>query len=355
MMPKALSLRWRRASRRTAAALLATLSVCASHAQFGATPEDVTFNPAGFEQLAIPSQSCIGFMGQPDYHCTAVTVPAYLVHAKTGDHKALVLISEGAGGVDRRHGEYAKWLADHGISAAVLDHWSARGMQRAEVDLQKTRDKGGSGVNMTLDANAASIWFRDQPEWKDAKVGYLGESMGGAAALNALANWPVAMAKQALQRTPKDMDAVVALYPACIDRGNLNQKFKSVPFMLVAGEKDQITPAWTCEWQANRMNEHGGNVTFSVLPGMHHDWDAPWRLHMSQSENTSKCSNYEDGDKLILVSNGKTYPRNADGQRDMKNDCRSRGFLDGRQGEDWHVGYDVWTQFFIDKLLTSAN
>jgi dienelactone hydrolase len=61
-------------------------------------------------------------------------VPAYFARVKGGDRHALVVILPGAGGLDKRHSDYANFLASNGINAVVLDPWRARGMQHGSGD-----------------------------------------------------------------------------------------------------------------------------------------------------------------------------------------------------------------------------
>jgi hypothetical protein len=109
--------------------------------------QDVDFKPTGLEQVSIASTSCTGFYKTPSFKCAPVNVPGYMARAKDGSHKALVIVSPGAGGLDMRHSDYARQLADSGMNALVLDHWAARGMQNADADYQKARAKGGDAVN----------------------------------------------------------------------------------------------------------------------------------------------------------------------------------------------------------------
>jgi dienelactone hydrolase len=342
-------------SRHCFAALLASMLLHAvpAAAQFGATEENVTFNAVGLEQIAIPSAACTGFYGTPSFKCRNITVPGYLARAKTGDNKAMVFISEGAGGLDKRHGDYARWLADHGISAVALDHWSPRGMTEAGVNLNKATENGGNAWNMAIDVGAAALYFKARPEWQQTRFGHLGESMGGSAAMNSDRPYVSRMVRDVIGTTPPDMRAIAALFPACIDRSQ-DGRFKPIPFLMVSGEKDEITPAWTCEWYANDMNAKGGKVDFMVLPGQHHDWDAPYRLRMAKGPNTSKCSNTRVGDKFIMESNQKEYPATPEGLMKMKEACTTRGFEAGNQG-DPKTGYAQWTDFFVKNLLGAAS
>lgn len=320
-------------------------------AQFS-TSSDTDFDASKLEKTELPSSACTGFWRTASFKCVPIQIPVYLARAKSGDRSALVLISHGAGPVDKRHSEYAKHLAENGINAMVMAHWVARGMERSGGDYQVARAKGGDGVNWALDAVSILAQLKQTPEWKDAKVGYLGESMGGAAAVNVTRPYIEAIVKEQMKLQTVNFDASVGLYPACIDRSDI-ERFKKVPLLLVSGEKDDITPPATCETQTQWMNARGGDVTMKVLPGENHDWDAPtYRKHVNY-ENTSKCSNTRKGNVFVLESNGKEYPGTPEGFRDMRNDCRTYGFLMGNRGNQ-KAGFDVWTKYLSEKLLSAA-
>lgn len=314
------------------------------------------FQTSGLDSEKIPSQKCIGFWKTPSFKCEDIKVPAYFARVKGGDRHALVVILPGAGGLDKRHSEYAKYLADNGINAVVLDNWRARGMNASGGDYQVARSKGGDAVNMAIDAIATLAQLKSTAEWRDAKVGFLGESMGGAAAINVTRPYIEAIVQDKVALPPfsaVNFDASVGLYPACIDRSDV-ERFKKIPTLLVVGDKDDSAPPETCERQTKWMNERGGNVSMKVLEDANHDWDAPTAVKQVPYENTSKCSNVRVGNKFVLESNQKEYPGTPEGLRDMKNDCKFSGFLMGHRG-DQRKGFDVWLGFFKEKLLPSTS
>lgn len=329
------------------AAALAVTSFTAA-AQFAPQPDD-SFQPAGFDRTTVSSTSCTGFWKTPSFKCTPVTVPAYFAKTANGSYAALIIVSPGAGGLDSRHSDYARNLAANGMNALVLDHWTARGMSSAEGRYQDSRAKGGDAVNYAIDVLAASSQLKAQPEWRATRLGYIGESMGGSAAINVTRPYIESIVAEQLNRVVHNIDAVVALYPACIDRSTI-ERFKKVPLLIVAGEKDDITPAATCERQVEWMNGRGAAAEITIVPNAHHDFDAPYRLRMAKGENTSKCGNTRIGDKFVLDSNGREYPGTPEGFKAMREDCSTRGHQSGHQG-DQKLGYSIWTEFFKTNLL----
>lgn len=337
---------------RNLAAVLALAGAgTASWAQFG-PPSDEGFKPGTMQRVLLPSVSCTGFWKTPSFKCEDIQVPAYMALTAFGDRRALTLVSPGAGGLDRRHSDYAQALAESGINALVLDHWTARGLINAQGDYQKSRAKGGDAVNYAIDILAITTQLKQQDEWKDAKIGYIGESMGGSAAINITRPYIEAIVQERMNLPVFSVhvpDVAVALYPGCIDRSDI-ERFKSIPLLIVVGDKDDQAPPAICEKQTAWMNARGGDVTFKVLSGESHDWDAPFHLKMIPAENTSGCANTRIGNKFVLESNGMEYPGTPEGFRDMRNDCRTRGHLAGNRGNP-RAGYDIWLAYLSKTLL----
>lgn len=312
--------------------------------------EQIRFRPDGLQTMTVQVPNCTGFWKTPSFKCPMLDVPAYLARSATGDHRALVIISHGSQGLDRRHSDYAQHLAASGINALVLGHWEARGLGKVQLDYNAGRDKGGTGFNMAIDVLAASSQLKQLPEWKDTRLGYIGESMGGSAAINVTRPYIESIVAEAMQRPVHNIDAVVALYPGCIDRVDI-ERFKPVPMLFVSGDRDNITPASSCEVQRDWMNGRGGQVEMMILKGEHHDFDAPFAIHsVGYVENVSKCGNVRKGDKFVLESNGQQFPGTPDGLKELRRVCTIRGGTSGNSG-DPKTGYDVWTTFFKKKLL----
>ena len=157
------------------AALLITVSG-ASHAQ--APQQDIAFNSTGLQQSYIPGHNCSGFWATPSFKCSSIQIPTYMGRAKDGSRKALVILNGNAGGLDKRHGDYVHFLMEHNINAVVLDSFAARGQSSGTpADLSTGRTKGLDGFNMSIDAMVAASTFGAMPEWTNAKIGYMGESM----------------------------------------------------------------------------------------------------------------------------------------------------------------------------------
>lgn len=338
----------------TAGLAVAAVSTLAQAQLFGSFGFGANvFDTKGLDGDKIPSQSCTGFYKTPGFKCESVKVPVWFARAKDNNRAALVVIAPGAGGLDKRHSDYANYLADHGINAVVMDPWRARGMNASTGDVAAARTKGVDGINYATDALAVIANLRSQAEWASTKFGYLGESLGGNGALNVARPFVGSMMAETNGVALVNFEASVSLYPACTDRAEI-ERFKPVPILLMSGRDDTHATAAQCARHTEWMNKRGGNVIFKVLEGALHDWDAPYPERQENAENGSACENVLADGKFKLLSTGQEFPGTAEGFAALKRTCFTRGFKAGNRG-DAKLGYDIWLQFFKDKLLRTAS
>lgn len=334
---------------RLAAVLALSAAASSCFAQFFSQP-DISFRPTGLEQMSIAGSSCTGFWETPSFKCVQIKIPAYMAGAKDGSRKALVIINGNAGGLDRRHGDYARYLADNNINAMVLDSFMARGHKGGVTsNLNHFRSMGLDGFNMTIDALTVATELSAYPEWAEAKIGYLGESMSGSSAIGVTRPYMGRIVEQRNGGKVRDFDAVAGLYAPCFERNTI-ERFKNIPLLLVMPEKDDATPAPLCKRQVDWMNARGGNAQYVELPDEHHDFDGPWALKRFQSNNTARCANTRIGDKFVMDDSKKEFPGTPEGYSAMREQCTTSGFNSGHRGKE-RVGYDIWLAFFQNKLL----
>lgn len=337
----------------TAAVLGAALCTNASAQLFGSFGFGANvFDTKGLDKQEIPSRQCVGFYKTPSFKCEGIKVPTYFARVKDGDRRALVVILPGAGGLDKRHSDYANFLAANGINAAVLDPWRARGSAYSSGDATVDRLKGNDDINFAIDGMAVQAQLRRTDEWKNTKFGFLGESRGGTSAMIVLRPFIEAIVRDYVGipvGAKVNFDASVGLYPACVDRNSM-EGFKKVPVLIVSGGADAAAPPEVCERQVEWMNKRGGNATFKVLPDEYHDWDAPTKAVMTDYVSSGKCENLFQGDKIVLLQTQKEFPTTPEGIKAMNAECRTRGYMMGHRGNP-RTGYDVWLEFFKQKLL----
>ena len=95
-----------------------------------------------------------------------------------GAKPAVVVLAPGYARDHRRVWRYAQFLRNDGYSLLALDFRSARMERRQPTTL---------GVYERQDLDAVLAWIAAQPQWKRARVGLFGESLGGSTSLAAAA------------------------------------------------------------------------------------------------------------------------------------------------------------------------
>ena len=110
-----------------------------------------------------------------------------------------------------------------------------------------------------MDVLTAATYFKERPEWANAKDGHIGESMGGTTAMNLMRPYLRRAFNDLYGKPPAQLDAAVALYAGCTER-NTAEAFLPIPLMFMHGEDDDDTLASDCQkqvpwtfWPASRL------------------------------------------------------------------------------------------------------
>lgn len=266
--------------------------------------------------------------------------------------KSVVMISHGSQGVDSRMFEYVDALRKEGFAALVIDHWTPRGIGVTHEDYVAAGRKGGNEYNMAADSLTAAEWLRSARCY--SKVGSIGESQGGAAAIMVQQKFAHAGIQANVRRvwdkpgwTLAPVDAVVGMYGYCGYRNAPRDAYVGTPFLFITGAEDDETPSRYCERHVGWMNSRGGQARIVVLPGVGHSFDAPYAQRRSSGPQYAKCDVLVDENGTTELNSGVRVP-GQDVAAAMAR-CVSRGYTTGARG-DRFVAVPHWTAFFKDNL-----
>lgn len=285
--------------------------------------------------------------GQPVV-CNRMAATGYFF-AKPGATSA-VLVSHGSQGLDLRLFEYADSLREAGFAALVIDHWTPRGIRVTHQDYVAAALKGGNEFNMAFDSLTGAAFLRDRGF---ARVGSIGESQGGAAALYLVQRWVHEMVARNVTRlygkpfTVTPLEAVVGLYPYCGFRHALRDAYVATPLLLVAGAEDDETPSRYCERYVPWMNARGGKAEITVLPGVGHSFDAPYRRRFGNGPQYANCDILVENNRVIELNSGRSMA--GQDTRAAFAQCLGHGYHSGYLG-DRFVAVPHWTGFFRKTL-----
>ena len=300
------------------------------------------------QPIDFDSESCLGYW-TPDYRCQPIKIRAHLFTPKS-DWSALVVVSHGAQGVDQRVFEYADALTQSGMAALVIDHWTPRGIQMRTMNYSQATERGGTTSSMATDALWAVAHARQHlPQAK--RFAFLGESMGGIAAIHLIKQRTTDLfaRKSAPEPFAIPFAALVGLYPACVERV-VGERFVNTPFLILSGELDDHTPPQLCQDYQQWVNARGGRLRADVVPGAHHDFDAPHPLTFRpRGQNLSKCLYTLQDDTITLAATGKVLPNTLAGQAQLPRECATWGLRSGH-GANKFVAVPQWLAFLQQHL-----
>ena len=180
---------------------------------------------------------------------------------------------------------WARELVGRGYVVVLPDSFATRGFPGGVcTDPSPSRNEVGP-ARRVRDAYAALAYVRTLPYVDGRRVGLMGGSHGGSTTLASMAapqsdQEPLAGEKRA------GFAAAVALYPGCGIRFTVYKPI--APLLILAGEKDDWTPAEPCRKLAEAALAAGYPVSIKLYPGAYHGFDSynpvryvPTRVNLS--------------------------------------------------------------------------
>lgn len=241
----------------------------------------------------------------------AHSIPATLLKPDgNGPFGAVVVMHDcsGLGPPQSSSGAPNRWgeeLRGQGYVALIPDSFSPRGVYRGVCTATDAQTRAATnGAVRAADAYGALAALRDLAFVDGRRIGLMGGSHGGWATLVAMV--AADNAQDPLQQAKlSGFSAAVALYPSCLARyGEWSTKqqngnrgpmvshsgvYRSIgPLLILAGEKDDWTPAEPCRQLVETARSHGQPLEIRIFPGAHHAFDseAPLR-YVAQRNNPS--------------------------------------------------------------------
>lgn len=227
--------------------------------------------------LKISTESLLGELYSPE-HSDGRPLPG------------LVILPSSAGVCDVRERFYARFFAEHGCRCLVVDSFSRRGLSECMTDQSLLSDR-----EMLEDARVGFRWLAARKDI--GKIGVLGVSKGGLAALNAaLSPMP------GMHPTSESFDLHVSIAPSCaIQPRHLH--VTGIPVLMLLGSLDDYTGTEPAIGYAKRLGEAGLPLETVILPGARHGWELCGKpLWLPQAERYADCLFYLEDDGSITDS-----------------------------------------------------
>lgn len=226
-----------------------------------------------------------------------ITARLYRPEAATRPVPAMVILSSSAGVQRHRELYYAQRLADAGIAACVVDSFGPRGVRSTVADQSRV-----SAFQMECDAVAALRLLRDDPAIDGVRIGIMGVSKGGVAAINS------AIAVRRRWRGVDDVFSLsVGICPGCVAQ-HRDAATTDRPVFFMLAEHDDYTPARFAIEYAQRMRASGNARIRVKVYKAHHGWESIGPVYaIANAQNYSGCVNLiEDDGRHFVAAAGRS-------------------------------------------------
>ena len=173
---------------------------------------------------------------------------------------------------------WARDLVPQGYVVLIPDSFTTRGHADGVCVVPSPARNAVAPTRRVRDAYAALTYLRTLPYVDGRRVGVMGGSHGGSTTLATMVA-PENDSEPLAQERRGGFAAAVALYPGCAMRlGNWRADGTGVyrpvaPLLILAGEKDDWTPAEPCRKLTEAAQGAGYPVTIKIYPGAYHSFD----------------------------------------------------------------------------------
>lgn len=217
------------------------------------------------------------------------TITATLVRpAGPGPFPAVVQL-HGCAGIEAQSFRWARWFAERGYVALVVDSFGPRGVKG---DCRSGPDEPPITARFD-DAFGALRYLQSLPEVRADRVTTIGWSQGGVYAMAAINGPSLERARRRGVTLPDiGFAAGIGVYPGgCF---SLVKEQVIRPLLVLIGEADDWTPAAKCREMVEAMRGRGADATIVSYPGAYHYFDVEGqRLEVqAQVENDNRAGGF---------------------------------------------------------------
>ena len=231
-----------------------------------------------------------------------------------------VVLLHGGGGPRAGEKYWSKILKKIGLATFVVDSNSTRGCPASTKGACKNYSLNQGMVNI-VDAYQALEILSTHPRIDPTRIAVMGFSVGGKASLYS----SVKRFQKMWGKPELEFAAYVPFYPSCNITFNDDGDISDKPIRIFYGELDEWSTPIPCKEYVNRLREKGKDITITIYPGAHHNFDhkgdatAPTSLPSKNSRINCQFVEETEYDNLVVLDKDKNNSK----LENLYNQCAS--------------------------------
>jgi dienelactone hydrolase len=201
-----------------------------------------------------------------------------------------IIIIPGSGGIGAHHLNQSEMLVEAGFAVLLVDPFSGRGIAETISDQGRLPFAAGA-----YDVLAAARYLQSRDDVDPRRMGVLGSSRGGTAAL--MASMP--QLSEAVLGPGTVLSAVVAGYPWCGVQFRSGRVANGVRLLVLHGDRDDWVSVQQCQDLVHAAHVAGADAQMQIFPQAHHAFDRedipPTRLDVATAPHLPTIYLDDDG------------------------------------------------------------
>ncbi len=238
-----------------------------------------------------------------DANAKAVTTSGQFRIAQGPGRLPVIVLMHGSGGMGPNTEMWAREFNAMGISAFVLDGFTARGLTQVSTNQALL-----GRLNFILDIYRGLDVLANHPRVDRERIALMGFSRGGQAVLYA----SLKRFHKMWNKSGVEFAAYVPFYPDCATTYLSDTEVADRPIRIFGGTPDDYNPIALCKAYAERLKAAGRDVRVTEYPNAPHAFDnplgAPTATQSPRSQSVRDCKVREEaGGVLVNVATGQPF------------------------------------------------
>lgn len=234
-------------------------------------PDRVTFLSADGRTVLV------GYVFEPERMPTRRVPAVVMMHGRAGAYSSRANGVWDASTLSQRHAMWGEVWAERGYVAILVDGFGPRGYPQGfpRFSYERRPPELNEVTIRPLDAYGALAYLRSRPDVAPDRIGLMGWSNGGSAAL---ATMSVDAPGIAAPTPATGFRAALAFYPGCGLKGRFADGYRPyAPVRVFHGTDDEEVSPRLCDRLVAKSRALGGDIAIRFYEGATHSFDSPVR------------------------------------------------------------------------------